>query len=170
MFLIEPCCTQKHWPQLREKVGANGTVPFHGYGDLSLEELFPVLMTRYSHTSMMFVCPTLPNSTAALLEKWLSKGWGSDDANINVISSMHLITDLRPKKSPTATKWAKENPFPGHLVLHNVQQNDTAILLPDIAIYGNINLVHNGHFTALVSTNPGFINNLWSTYEELISK
>lgn len=160
MNLIEPCCTQKHWPEIRRKLGTGGTVPFHGFGDLSIEELFPVLLTRYSNTDMLLVCPGLPNAAADILKYWMDRP--------NVLRRLTVITNLHPKKSPTAAKWKKENPWPGRLTMYNVQQNDTAILLPDIAIYGNINLAHSGHFTALATNSPGFMNNLRKTYEGLI--
>lgn len=172
MTLIEPCCTQKHWPEIRRKAGAGGTTPFHGYGDLSIAELFPVLMTGYINTDMTIVCPVLPNAAVEVLKRWMEKSRASANGKerINVIRSLTLITDLRPKKAHEASKWLKENPWPDRLTLYNVQQNDTAILLPDIAIFGNINLSHNGHFVALASTSQGFINNLRQTYAGLVSR
>ncbi|MBR6140456.1 MAG: hypothetical protein IKQ37_01655 [Bacteroidaceae bacterium] len=172
MFLIEPCCTQKHWPALRERIGEDGTIMFHGYGDLSLEELLPVVLTRYSEVDMMLVCPSLPNATAGLLLKWLERKWadGDGDSTHNIISRLAVLTDLRKKKSPTASAWLKNNPYPGRLILHDVQQNDTAILLPDLAVHGAFNLVPNGHFTAIASTNANFIANLKEVYSGLVRR
>ena len=170
MNIIEPCCTQKHWPALREKIGADGTTMFHGYGDLSLTELMPVMLTRYANVDMMLVCPTLPDGAAELLELWLHKKRTRMDGHgtVDTIAHLTIVSDLRKKKSPIASGWVKENPFPDRLILHNIQQNDTCILLPDLVVYGNLNLIHNGHFTALASTNQRFIKNLRETYQAII--
>lgn len=172
MTLIEPCCTQKHWPEILRKAGNGSTTPFHGYGDLSISELFPVLLARYVETDMTMVCPVLPGAAVQVLKKWMEKSRSSADGKerLNVIRSLKLITDLRPKKSGEAAKWLKENPWPGRLTLCDVQQNDTAILLPDFAVFGNVNLAHNGHFVALASTSKGFINSLQQTYAALVSR
>ena len=166
MFLIEPCCTQRHWPQLREKLGNGGTMFFHGYGDLSIAELLPVILTRYSETDMTIVCPALPDAAANVLQHWMDKKWGGSK---NVLRHLTLITNLHNKKSPAASKWVKNNPWPDRLVPCNIQQNDTALLLPDIAIYGGLNMSHCGHFTALASTNAKVIENLRTTYRSLIT-
>ena len=160
MYLIEPCCTQKHWPALRGKIKNGGTMMFHGYGDLSLFELMPVIMTRYSNAELTIVCPALKDPVAELLLKWMDKKCGRTDA----IGHLTVITDLGKKKSPMASAWLKENPYPDRMTVHNVQQNDTCILLPDIAIHGALNLVHGGHFTALATTSPKLIASLRETY------
>lgn len=162
MNLIEPCCTQKHWPEIRRKIGNDGTTFFHGYGDMSINELFPVLFVRYSGVNMTIVSPNLPNVASGILKHWMDKP--------DTIRQLTLITNLNTKKSPNASKWLKDNPWPGRLILHNIQQNDTAILLPEIAIYGAINLANSGHFTALATTNQKVIQNLRSVYESLINR
>ncbi len=169
MFLIEPCCTQKQLPALRDKLGKNGTMFLHGYGDLSVADLLPVLLTRYSKTDMVFVCPVMPNSVSNLLMKWMEKTWASADGKgeVDVISHLTVITNLNEKKSPNASKWKEDNPMPERISMFDCQQNDTAIILPDFAIYGNINLTYGGHFTALATTNASVIANLRNTYMEL---
>ena len=171
MQIIEPCCTQKNWPELRKKIGNDGTTFFHAYGDLSIAELLPVMLTRYTDVRMTIVCPSLPNAAAEVLLTWMNKKWARQSGgDVNVISSLTLITDLRARKSPDASKWVQENPFPGRLMLHNIQQNDTAILLPDIALFGNINMAHNGHFVALATSNQKVISNLSEVYKSLTIK
>lgn len=169
MFLIEPCCTQKHIPALRSKLGADGTAFFHGYGDLSLAEMLPVLLTRYSEVEMMMVTPALPDGAANVLKRIMQRQWPTIDGKgkLNTISHLTLVADLREKKSPAASAWLKENPFGGRLTLKNVQQNDTAIILPDLALYGNINLTYGGHFTAIATKNAKTITSLRSMYEGL---
>lgn len=169
MYLIEPCCTQKHWPTLRDKVGMDKTTMFHGYGDLSLTELLPVMLARYTNVNVTLVCPTLPDAAAELFQEWIKKTRVRSDGQgtVPVIAHLTLMTDLRKKKSPVASGWVKENPFPERITLHNIQQNDTCIMLPDFVVWGNFNLVHNGHFTAMASTNPKFIANLREVYDSL---
>ena len=166
MLRIEPCCAQRHFQNLRGKIKTDGSMFFHAAGDLSLSELLPVLLTRYSEVDATFVFPFLPDGGADAVLYWMRKTWARADGKgrINVIGHLHLITDLREKKSPKASSWLSENPFPGRLELHNVQQNDTAILLPDIAVYGNINIVYGNHFTALVTKNTSMIADLREEY------
>lgn len=166
MLLIEPCCTPKHLLALRGKLGVDGTTFFHGKGDLSISELFPALLTRYSEVDMMLVAPSLPDSATNVLNHWMAKKWVSADGKgkIDVIKHLTLITDLRKKKSPLASNWLSDNPYSERLEIYNLQQNDTAILLPDIAFFGNINLAYNGHFTALATKSDRVIANLRSTY------
>ena len=171
MFTIEPCCTQKHWPAIRSKIKAGGTMMFQGYGDLSLNELLPVMMTRYSEADMIIVCPALKDAAASLLLQWMEKGWPDKKGGHQyVIGHLTLVTDLGKKKSPAASAWVKGNPYPGRLTVCNVQQNDTCILLPDIAVHGAVNLVHGGHFTAIATTSPKLIASLRGVYDSLCSQ
>ena len=167
MNLIEPCCTQKHWPALRRQLDDDKSVFFHGYGDLSLDELLPVIMTRYSETDMMLVCPALPDRAAELLLSWLNKTWARSDGrgHVNIIKALTIITDA--KKSPLVMGWKENNPYPERLFVRDVQQRDTALLLPDLAFYGNLNLVHQSHFTTIATRNPCIISELREVYTSL---
>lgn len=168
MFLIEPCCTQLHWPSLRDKLKDNGTRMFHGYGDLSLEELLPVILLIYAETDILLVSPTLPDRAAETLLYWMHHEMPRMDGSLfHVVNTITIITNLSEKKSPLASTWLTKNPFPGRLALHNVHQNDTALILPDLAIYGAFNLVHNGHFTAIATKNARMIESLRSLYLNL---
>ena len=80
------------------------------------------------------------------------------------IGRLTLVTDMCRKKSPLTGGWQSKNPFGERLTLVNVQQNDTAIILPDIALVGNINLAYGGHFTALATKKPSLIEDLRKTY------
>lgn len=168
MHLIEPCCAPKQLLALRSKLGADGTSLWHGRGDLSLAELMQPMLTRYSAVEMMVVAPSLPDAAKEVLEKWMKKQWVTADGkgNIDVIKHLTLITDLRKRKSPQASQWLSENPFGERLTLCNVQQNDTAILLPDIAFVGNINLTYGGHFTAIATKNQKVIEDLRKNYKK----
>lgn len=172
MFIIEPCCAPKNLLALRHKLGEDGTTFWQGYGDLSLAELLPPMLTRYSEVEMMMVCPALPDAAAKVLQQMLEKQWMRADGKgkLDVIQHLTLITDLRKKKSPMASQWVKENPFGERLTVCNVQQNDTAILLPDIAFMGNINLTYGGQFTALATKNARTIQSLRANFEGMVKK
>lgn len=169
MFLIEPCCTQKQIPALYSKLGEDRTTFFHGYGDLSIAELLPVFLTRYSETELTIVAPFLPDRAAKVLQKIMEKtnltSNGKDKKN--AIRRLVLVTDLRKKKSPIASQWLSENPFGERLVLKNIQQNDTVIMFPDIALYGPVNLIYGGHFTGIATKNKKTISTLREVYETL---
>ena len=153
MLLIEPCCTQKHLLSLRSKLGENGTSFFHGYGDLSMAEMLPAMLTRYCEAEMTLAVPTLPNGATETVMKIMRMQRMSADGKkkLDVIKHLTLVADLRKKKSPEANVWLTDNPFGDRLTIINTQQNDTAIILPDIAFFGNINLTYGNHFTAIAT-------------------
>ena len=169
MHLIEPCCTPKHLLDLRHILGENGTTLWHGYGDLSLAELLPALLTRYSEVKLTMVAPALPDAATETIDKMMHREWMRMDGKGKVwnIGRLTLIADLSEKRSPLASTWLKGNPFGERLTLKNVQQNDTAILLPDIALWGSINLTYGGHFTAMATKNARTIATLREMYERL---
>ena len=169
MYLIEPCCTQKHWPALRKALGDGGSAFFHGHGDLSLAELLPVIMIRYCEVDMMLVAPSLPDDAAATLQRWMRVRLPRMDGsgNVDAVARLTLVTDLREKRSPEASGWLKSNPFGERLVLRNVQQNDTALILPDVAIVGPVNLTYGGHFTAVATSRAQDIAELRAQYGRL---
>lgn len=169
MLLIEPCCAPKHLLALRNRLGADGTIFWHGYGDLSLAELLPPLLTRYSEVEIVVVAPRLPDAAAKVLLHMMEKQWPTRNGKkkLNTIAHLTLITDLSEKRSPMASVWMKKNPFGERLTLRNVQQNDTAIILPDIALWGTMNLVYGGHFTALATKNARTIATLRGEYEKI---
>lgn len=169
MYLIEPCCSQKHLRQLRDGLEKDGTAFFHGYGDLSIAELLPPLLMHYSETDLMIVVPYLPDAVAEVIIKWMRKQWARVDGSgkMNVISHLTIVADLSERRSPMVSEWVKENPFGERLTLRNVQQNDTAILLPDIALWGSMNLNYGGHFTAMATKDAATIAALRAMYEKM---
>ena len=172
MHLIEPCCAQKHLLALRESIEPDKTASFHGYGDLSVAELLPALLIRYCETEMLFVAPSLPDEAAETLKgvMRLQRAKMTGRGNLDVVSHLTLVTDLSERKSPLASLWLRENPFADRLTLRNVQQNDTAILLPDIALWGPMNLTYGGHFTAMATENERLMSEMRKNYEHLHQK
>lgn len=164
--LIEPCCAKKHIIELRESLGHGGTREIEGYGDLSLTELLPAILTRYSETTMLLAAPSIPDQAAEVLERWMRRQWARMDGKgkLDVVSHLTIIGDLRKKKSPAASAWQKENPFPDRLTLVNKPQTDTALLLPDFAIQGPLNLRYGSRFTATATADPPAISRLWAHY------
>lgn len=169
MHLIEPCCAPRHLLALRHILGESGTALWHGHGDLSLAELLPPLLTRYSETELMIVAPALPDAAAETIGKMMRREWMRMDGKGKArnIGHMTLVCNMSEKRSPMASSWMKSNPFGERLTLRDVQQNDTAILLPDIALWGPINLTYGGHFTAMATKNASTIRSLREEWERL---
>ena len=141
---------------LRDAIKNKAKTQFKGFGDLSLTELFPAMLTRYSETTMMIVAPSIPDQAADIIYTWLRRTWARMDGKgrLNVLSKLTIIADLSEEASPTANLWLTNNPFPDRLVLVNKAQDDTALLLPDIAITGPLNTRYATEFDCDVTTIP----------------
>ena len=112
-----------------------------------------------------------PDQAAKVLYFWLRKKWVTIQGRlIDVISRMTIISDLSEDKSPMASEWVKRNPFPDRLTLKNVRQGDTAIIFPDLALYGPINMVYGHRFTATATKNQKAIEELREAIEALVEK
>ena len=166
--MIEPCCAQRNLLRVRDAIKNGGTARFHGYGDLSLTELLPAILVRYSETELMIVAPTLPDQAAEVIEKWMRKQWARADGKgkLDVIRHLTVIANLSRRKSPVAHQWKRENPFGERLTLIDRQQADTAILLPDFAITGPVNMRYGEHFTATATTELVKVAELWERFAE----
>lgn len=169
MRTIEPCCAVKQVMQMRDTLGRNGKTQFQGFGDLSLTELLPALLTRYSETEMLITAPAIPDQAAEIIDRWMKKQWARMDGKgkLDCISRMTIIADLSPEQSPMASEWLKENPFGDRLTLVDKAQDDTALLLPDIAITGPLNLRYGQNFTCDVTTVQEEVDALWKQYSKL---
>lgn len=172
MRIIEPCCATKQFMLLRDAIGNKAKTQFKGFGDLSLTELLPALLTRYSETTMMIVAPSIPDQAADIIYTWLSRTWARMDGNgrLNVLSKLTIIADLSEEASPTVNMWLTNNPFPDRLVLVNKAQDDTALLMPDIAITGPLNMRYGKEFVCDVSTIPSEVSDLLNVYSKLAKK
>lgn len=169
MHLIEPCCAQRHLALMRKDIKDGGTTQFEGYGDLSLSELLGPLLTRYSETEMMIVAPTLPCQAAEVINKWMRKQWARMDGKgmLDVLRHLTIIASL-DKESDCIGTWLKRHPFGERLTLVDTVQEDTAILLPDFAITGPVNMRYGHHFVATATTDPKTIESLWEKYRTLV--
>lgn len=172
MRIIEPCCATKQFMFLRDAIGNKAKTQFKGFGDLSLTELLPALLTRYSETTMMIVAPSIPDQAADIIYTWLSRTWARMDGKgrLNVLSKLTIIADLSEEASPAVNLWLTNNPFPDRLVLVNKAQDDTALLLPDIAITGPLNFRYDKEFVCDVTAIPEEVSALWKTYSKLSKK
>lgn len=169
MFLIEPCCSQKNLRELRYAIKDGGTAQFEGYGDLSLAELMEPLVNHYNGTEMLIAAPSLPDQAAEAIAKWMKLTWARMDGRGSIwrIERLTIIADLSEEKSPVAATWLNENHFGDRLTLVSVEQPDTAILLPDFAITGPVNLRYSDHFVATATTEPERVKALWDKFGAL---
>jgi hypothetical protein len=134
-----------------------------------MAELLPAVVTHYSGSDVMLVAPSVPDMVAEVINTWMVRQWERMDGKgkMDVIAHLTLVADLSERRSPMASEWISKNPFGERMTLKNVQQNDTAILLPDIALVGPMNLTYGGHFTALATKNARTIETLRGMYEGL---
>lgn len=169
MYIIEPCCANRHLRILLDSIGNSGTALFEGYGDLSLTELMPALMTRYSETEMLICTPTLPEQAADVIEKWMKRQWACKEGNgkLEVIRHLTVITGLSYYTSPTVSAWIKDNLFGERLTIQDIKQTETAILLPDLAIIGPVNVQYGKHFVATITSRQNDVDALWKQYKKL---
>lgn len=167
MHIIQPCCAVKHVADLRRAIGQDGTARFEGYGDLSLTELLPALLTRYSSVDMVIAAPSVPAQAVDIIRKWMRCQIEKMDGSgkVDVIRRLTIVSDLSRKKSPEAAEWLRENPWEGRLELVSRRQADTVILLPDLAIEGPVNMRYGHYFTATATADAGRIAELWKRYD-----
>lgn len=170
--LIQPCCSQKHLSELRSILGKNGTAEFEGYGDLSLTELLPPLVNHYNGTALLIAATALPDQAADVIKACMGKYWALVDGSGKTPAITHLtiIADLSEGKSPKASQWLKENPWDGRLTLVDTAQEETAILLPDFAINGPVNMRYGNPFTATATTEPEKVKALWEKFAKQAEK
>lgn len=166
MKIIEPCCAQRQMKELRNAIMKGGTEEFMGYGDLSLTELLPALLTRYSETELLIAAPSLPDQAAEVIGRWMNRQWSRADGQgkLDVVRHLTLVADLSKDKSPVASGWLNDNPFGGRMTLVDKEQEDTAILLPDLAITGPVNMRYGHQFTARATADAKYIAALWRKY------
>ena len=95
MYIIEPCCASRQLMLLRDKIGKDGTMDFEGYGDLSLTELLPAILTRYSETELAIAAPSLPDQAAEVIIVWMNQQWSRQDGRgkLNAIRHLTVIAD-----------------------------------------------------------------------------
>jgi len=161
MHIIEPCCAARHMMQLRDVLGKDGEKQFEGYGDLSLTELLPAILTRYGDTELLIAAPSVPDQAAEIIAKWMRKQWARNDGNgkIDVVRHLTVVTDT--DESPAVGEWLRDGAFAGRLTVVARQQAETAILLPDFAVTGPVNMRYGRHFVATATTKAGKVRGLW---------
>lgn len=169
MRVIEPCCAKKHLMMLRDAIAGGGTTQFEGYGDLSLAELLPAILTRYCETDMVIAAPSLPDQAAEAVLSWMHRDMARMDGRgrLYYVRRLTVIADLSEDMSPMASRWMKDNPFGDRLRLVDMQHTDTAILLPDFAITGPVNMRYGHHFTATATTDREDVESLWDRFMAL---
>lgn len=172
MKLIEPCCAERHIRELRDALKDGSRREIEGYEDLSLTELLPAILTRYYETEVLIAAPALPDQAAEIIDKWMRRTIARMDGTgrLNYVARLTIVADLSPEQSPMASEWLKENPFADRLTLIDHAQPDTALLLPDFAITGPVNLRYGRHFTATATTVQEEIDALWMRFSVMGKK
>ncbi len=160
MITIEPCCANKHWKQVLKELEMKKTVLVNGYGDMTLTELLPEVLQRYSEADVLMALPTVPEQMRTLVGRMLRRTWAlAQGGNVDVVRRLRLITDARASKSPGLVEWAQGQE---RLRLANAQHNDTLIIVHNgnpqgecaLAIMGPVNMVPCGQWTAMVTRDP----------------
>ena len=171
MYIIEPCCASRQLMFLRDAIAKGGTEQFEGFGDLSLTELLPAIMARYSETELLIAAPSMPDQAAEVVAMWMKQQWSRRDGRGKLYAIRHLTiaADLREELSPVVSCWRKENPFGDRLTLVDRQQSETAILLPDFAITGPVNMRYGRRFTATATTVTSEVRALWGKFKAAVS-
>ena len=169
MKLIQPCCAERHVSELRDALKDGGSREIEGYGDLSLSELLPAILTRYYETEVLIAAPSVPDQAAETIATWMRRSIARMDGKgrLDYIARLTIVADLSPELSPMVSGWLRENPFPGRLTLIDSAQADTAILLPDFAITGPVNMRYGHHFTATATTVSEQVEGLWRKFTAL---
>lgn len=154
---------------MRDALGKAGRTEFRGFGDMSLTELLPALLTRYCETEMMIVAPSLPDQAAEVIRTWMRRQMASMDGKgqLDYVARMTIVADLSEEKSPMASEWVKSNPFGERMLLVDRAQEDTVLLLPDIAIAGPVNMRYGYEFVCRVTTFQEEVDSLWKQYVKL---
>ena len=118
MHILEPCCIRRQLLNLRDSIENGGRTQFQGYGDLSITELLPALLARYTETELMIVAPTMPDQATEVITRWMRQQWPHANGvdKLNVVRQLTIITDLSPAKSPVMSDWLKDNPFAGGMI------------------------------------------------------
>lgn len=169
MRIVEPCCATKQMMMLRDALGRSGTAQFKGYGDLSLTEILPALLTRYAETDMIIVAPSLPDQAVEVIAQWMRRQRARMDGKgkLNYVRKLTVIAEMSEEKSPKASMWLKNNPFDSRLVLIDKAQTDTILLLPDIAVTGPLNMRYGREFVCTVTTVKEKVQELWKQASRL---
>lgn len=164
MKLIEPCCAGRHMMGLRRALGSGGTLAFEGYGDLSLTELLPAILTRYSETRLVIMAPSLPEQAADIISKWMDKQWARMDGQgkLDAVSHLTIVTDV--EQSPAVEQWLGTDRFGKRLTVTDRVQDETMILLPDFAVTGPVNMRYGEHFTAEATNETEKVKALWEKF------
>lgn len=161
MHIIEPCYAARYMMQLRDVLGKDGEKQFEGYGDLSLTELLPAILTRYGDTEMLIAAPSVPDQAAEIIAKWMRKQWARNDGKGKIDVVRHLTVVTNTDESPAVGEWLRDGAFAGRLTVVARQQAETAILLPDFAVTGPVNMRYGRHFVATATTKAGKVRGLW---------
>lgn len=171
MMIIEPCCAKKHLSRLRESIKGGGTRSFECYGDMSLTELMPAMMTRYAEAEMLIACPSFPDQAADAVAIEMRRRWSRADGQGKMDEIAHLTVITDTSRAPQLMMWLAGDTFDGRLkVVDSHREEEYVILLPDFAILGFRNMRYGEHFTAIAITEQTRVDALWERYRGKVSE
>ena len=129
-YTLEPCCIQRQLGQLCQDIRGGASARFSYYGDLSLTELLPALLSRYNRTELLIVAPSLPDQAADIIAAWARKQWPRMDGSglFHAVQHLTIVTDLKAS-SPAVSRWMDDKAFSGRLTLVDARTGDSVILL-----------------------------------------
>lgn len=175
MKLIEPCCSQRHVPELLSLLEDSDPLFFQGFGDLSLSDLLSPLLSGISLSDVLLMCPTLPSPIHPFLRSWYLKRWSTGDSSDGTppIASLTIVTDCRSSRSGDIRAWRDsliQDGLPCQSVaLSHYVQNDTCLIVNDLLIYGNMNIVPRNPFSAIVTRSPHLVSEYRARIDSLSS-
>jgi len=164
MHIIQPCCTKKDLCRLREVTDKGETRNFECFGDMSITELLPPLMTRYGETEMLIAAPSIPDQAAEAIAFEMRRRWSRAEGpgKMDEISHLAIITDV--SRSPMLSLWMRNDTFGDRLTVIDSRQEECVILLPDLAILGFRNMRYGEHFFGTMTGAPDRVAGLWEEY------
>ena len=164
-YLLEPCCIQRQLSDLCRAIKGGGTAEFKYYGDLSLTELLPALLERYNKTELLIVAPSIPDTAAEVIASWARRQWKRMDGSGSFYALQHVTIVTSLAASPAVGSWLEKNLFGDRLTVVDANQGEHIIALHNLAISGFRNMRYGENGTAVATTEPEKVKELWSKYQ-----
>jgi len=134
------------------------TVVFEGYGDLTLNELLPVLGDIHIGQDITIITPNVPRYLLSGIQHMLAATVVKKGKNTLRHPHMTITTDTSEQHSPGLKELADR--VGDRITLNHQQLSDTMILLQGELWFGNVG--HGKHFHGIVTREPFLIRELTS--------
>lgn len=172
MITIEPCCAAtKHWPKVLatlDELGEESVVGIRGYGDMTLMELLPAMVSSYSEADVLVAVPTLPSCLREKLDALLHLSWGNDSGSVPAVARLRVITDARESRSPAAAEWIQD--AGSRVSLASCQMNDTVVIIRGsggggVMVFGAVNARPATEWVAMATKDKRLIEDFWQALD-----